>query len=150
MVSRDAVIATDEDEAIVIIDVALVRLRQPNVILDPLVRDDPSDKEDIDQAVAENFFEGGAPRRRRNPFSVDRDGHHACRCEPKVFQLLPIELGVTESEIDVADERSQFLTAQRREPEEARVVGGEECCRRDVVILKNASAIERGERLRHR
>ena len=65
VVARHAVVAADEDEAIVAVDVPLVDLGKADVILDPLVRGDAPDEEDIDQAVAEDLLEGGpraAPR----------------------------------------------------------------------------------------
>src|SRR4029079_7273514 len=144
------VIAADEKKTIVVVDLAVGRLRQPDVVVDPLVRNDTPDEKDVDQAIAEDLFEGWPPRRRRNPFSVDGNWHHACLQEPKAFQLLPIELGVAERKINVPHKRSQLLTANRCEPEKTCVVGGEEGRRRDVVILKHASAAECRERLGHR
>ena len=83
-------------------------------------------------------------------FGVDGDGHHAGRREPELLEFLPVELRVAERQIDVADERSQLLTSERRKPEEPGVVRGEERRRRDVVILQHPRAVERRERLRHR
>ena len=57
VVARHAVVASDEDETVVAVDVALVELGEPDVILDPLVRNDPADEQDVDQAVAENLLE---------------------------------------------------------------------------------------------
>ncbi len=57
VVARHAVVAADEDEAVVAVDVALVELGEPDVILDPLVRDDAADEEDVDQAVAEDLLQ---------------------------------------------------------------------------------------------
>ena len=63
VVARHAVVAADEDEPVVAVDVALVDLGQPDVILDPLVGDDAADKQDVDQAVAEDLLERRPPRR---------------------------------------------------------------------------------------
>ena len=59
------VVAADEDEAVVAVDVALVQLGEADVILDPLVGDDPADEQDVDQAVAEDPFQRGPARRVR-------------------------------------------------------------------------------------
>ena len=84
------------------------------------------------------------------PFSVDRNRHHAGRLESKILQLLPIELGVAEGKINVPDQRLQLLASDRGQSKQAGIVGSEERRGSDVVILQNASAAERCERLRHR
>ena len=65
----------------------------------------------------------------------------------RVLQFLPIELRVAECQVDVSDERPQFLPTGCREPEESGVIRGEESRRRDVVVLQDAGAVERRKRL---
>ena len=85
-----------------------------------------------------------------DPLGVDRDRQHAGRREPQRLELRAVELRIAERQIDMADQRSQLLPAERRQPEEAGIVGREERRRRDVVILQDARAVQRRERLGHR
>ena len=81
---------------------------------------------------------------------VERDRHHAGGREAHLFELLAVEIGVAEGEIDVADERREVLAAERGQPEQIGVVAGEKMRRGDVVILQDARARKLGEGRRHR
>ena len=48
------------------------------------------------------------------------------RREAELLELLAVELGIAEREIDAAGQRPQLLTSERRQPEHLRVVRGEE------------------------
>ena len=85
-----------------------------------------------------------------DPLGVDGDRQHAGRREAHGLEFLPVELRVAEREIDAADQRPQLAPSERREPEQAGVVGREELRRRDVVVLQHAAARQRRERLGHR
>ena len=50
---------------------------------------------------------------------IDGNRQHAGRREPQLLELLPVELGVAERQIHVADERCELLAAERRQAEEA-------------------------------
>ena len=54
VVPRHDVVPADEDEPVVRVDVALVLLGQPDVILDPLVRRDPADEQEVREPVVED------------------------------------------------------------------------------------------------
>ena len=150
VVAGQAVVAPDEDEPVVAVDVALVHLRQPDVILDLLVGDDPADEEDVDQPVAEDPLQRRPRRRAGDPRGVDGDRHDAGPLEAERLELLAVEVGIAERQVDVPRERRQLLAAERREPEESRIVGGEERRRRDVVVLQHLRAEQPREGLRHR
>ena len=120
------------------------------MIVDPLVRHDPADKQDVDQAVAENLLECRPARCAGDAPGIDGDGQHAGRREPQLLELTAIELRVAERQIDVPDERRQLLASDGRQAEESRRVRGKERRRRDVVILQHARAVEARERARHR
>ena len=121
VVARHAVVAADEDEAVVAVDVALVELGQPDVILDPLVGHDAADEEDVDQAVAEDLLErrparrvGDAARCRRRsactPVGANPSASSSCRLNsesPSARSTRPTSV-------------AQLLPPERREPEECR------------------------------
>ena len=54
IIPRHHVEPADEDEAVVGVDVALVELGQPDDVLDLLVRRDPADEQEVDEAVVED------------------------------------------------------------------------------------------------
>ena len=89
------------------------------MVLDPLVGHDAADEEDVDQAVAEDLFERRTRRRAGDPLGVDRDRQHAGRREPERLELLAVEVGVAEREVDPAGQRRQLLrpsAASRNRP----------------------------------
>ena len=126
IIPRHDIEAADEDEPVVRVDVALVVLREPDVILDLLVRRDPADEQEVHEAVVENLFERRASSPARHARGVDRDRKDAGRREAERFELLPVVLRVAERQIDPAGERRQLLAAERGEPEERRIVRREE------------------------
>ena len=139
IVPRHGVVPADEDEAIVRVHVALVMLGELDVILDLLVRRDPSDEQEIQQAVVEQRLERRSFDLLRDARHVDRDGKHRRAREPQVLELEPIELRVAQREIDVRGERREHAAANRGEPEQARIVRREVRRRRDVVVLQHAA-----------
>src|SRR6188508_1101715 len=63
VVARDGVDATDENEPVVRVDVALVVLGQANVIFDLLVWSDPTDKQKVHEIIVEYFVQSRALHR---------------------------------------------------------------------------------------
>src|SRR5437660_536282 len=53
IISRHRIVASHENEPVVLVDVPLVVLGQLDVILDSLVRRDPADEQEVDQLVVE-------------------------------------------------------------------------------------------------
>ena len=94
------------------------------MIVDPLVGNDAADKEDVDEAVAENRLEGRPARRVGDAACIDGDRQHAGGRETQRLELAAVELGIAEREIDVSDERRQLTSSERRQPEEARTNTG--------------------------
>ncbi len=64
IIPRHRVEATDEDEAVVGVHVALVVFREADVIFDLLVGRDPADEQEVDEVVVEQLVErrAAAPR----------------------------------------------------------------------------------------
>ena len=133
MIAGQSVVASDKDEAVVAVDVALVHFGEPDVILDPLVGNDSTDEEEVDQSVREYFLERGAPRRTRDPLGVHRDRENAGPLETQILQFLPIEFGVAQCKIHAADQRRQLAAAEGGKAKQVRVVRCEEVRRGDVV-----------------
>ena len=121
-------------------DVALVMLRQLDVILDLLVRHDAADKQEIQPLLGlQGFFERRASRRVGDAARVDRNREHPGIGEAELLELLPVALRIAEGHVGVAGEGFQVFAAQQRQPEDRRVVAGEEMRRRHVVILEHAA-----------
>ena len=114
IIPRHHVVAADEDEAVVRVDVALVVLGQPDVILDLLVRRDPADEQEVHEPVVEHRLERRPLDRLRDARRVDRDREDAGRSEAERLELPAVVLGVAERQIDAADERRQLLAGRAR------------------------------------
>ena len=140
VIAGQPVVAADEDEAVIAVDVALVDFGQPDVILDPLVRHDAADEQEVDQAVGQDLLQRRAARRAGDPLGVHRNRQHAGALEAERLELLAVELGVAERQIDAAGQRRQLAAAERREAKHAGIVGREKPRRRDVVVLQDAHA----------
>ena len=125
-------------------------LGEEDVILDFLVRRDPPDEQEIHQLVVEQPFDGRATGRPRQAGRVDRNRQDSGRREAERFELLTVELGHAERQIDMADERRELPPRQDGEAEEPGVVRREIGGRRDVVVVQHAAAIERRQRRGHR
>ena len=92
VVRRYGVRSADENESVVGVDVALVVLGQPNVVFDSLVRRDPSDKQDIREAVVENGLESRTGIALLNAFDIDDDRTDGGVLEAEPLQFLPVVL----------------------------------------------------------
>ena len=120
--------------------IAFVVLGELDVILDLLVRDDPSDEQEVQPPfVAQQGFQRRAARRGGNPLGVDRDREHARVVEAEIFKLLAVVFRIAKRLVGVADERLQVLAAEHRQPVDGRVVARKEMRRGDVVILQHAA-----------
>ena len=69
------------------------------MIVNPLVRDDAADEQEIDQAIAEDLFERGPPGRIGDALRVDGNRHHTGWRKSHLLELLPVELGVAKRQI---------------------------------------------------
>ncbi len=108
----------------------------PDHVLNALVRDDASDKENIGPAVIElggDQVIGGAVQMRE----IRDDRQHAGWCEPEPFQLLPVELGVTESQVDTSGIDTEFPAALEALLRQPFVHVDPEFWGRDVVVDQN-------------
>ena len=149
IVSWHDVESPDEDEPVVGIDIAFVVLGQPDVVFDFLVRSDSAHEQKVHQPVIQNRFERGPADRLRDAIGIHGNGEHAGRLESQRFEFLSVVLRVAEGQIHPAHQRDQLVPAERGEAEEVRIVRRKERRGRHVVILQDASAVERRERLGH-
>ena len=150
IIPRHHVEPSDEDEAVVCVDVALVDFSEPDDVLDLLVRRDAADEQEVHEAVVEQDVERRPLGRLRDARSVDRDREDPGAAEAERLELLPVVLRVAERDVDAPRERRQLVASQRRETEQCGVVGREVRRRRHVVVLQDAPGVERRECLGHR
>ena len=127
IVPRHDVVPPDEDEPVVGVDVPLVVLGEPDVVLDLLVRRDPADEQEIDQAVVEDPLERRPLDALGHPRGVDGDGEDAGAGEkPSASSSWRLYSESPSARSDLADERRQFLASERGQPEERGIVRREE------------------------
>ena len=123
---------------------------QADVVLDPLVRNDAADEQEIQQSVGEHSLERRPRRRHPDPIGIDGDREDAGVGEAQVVELLLVVSGVAQGDLGVPGEGREFLAAERGQPEDGGVVGREEFRRRHVVVLQHPSARQLAERGGHR
>ena len=125
-VARHRVVAADEDEAVVDVDVALVLLGEPDVILDLLVRRDAADEQNVDEPVLEQALERRHAARRRQPLGVDDERQHVRARESHRLELAAVVLRHAEREIDAIGERRELPAPEDAETRDAGVERREE------------------------
>ncbi len=81
---------------------------------------------------------------------VHEDRAHAGGREAQRVEFLAVVGRVAQREVHVAGQRAPVPAVRGRQPEQLRVVGREEVGRRDVVVLEDAPARQRGEGAGHR
>ena len=139
-----------EDEAIVGVHVALVVLRQAEVILDLLVRRDAADEQKVDEVVVEQPVERWAARRVHQPAQIECERHHPGRAEAQVHELSSVVLRHPQGQVRSADQGRELLTGERRQAEQRRVVRRKKRGGCHVVILEDAPPLQSRERFGHR
>jgi hypothetical protein len=75
----------------------LVGVERTDDVLEPLVRDDSADEQDIDPVVLE--LTGGAMVGNLQVIEAGHHGQHAGRREPQCVEFLAVVLGVAEGEV---------------------------------------------------
>src|SRR4029450_10622112 len=140
------IVTTDEDEAIVRIDIPFVVLGEADVILGLLVGRNPADEEKIDEPFVQDCFESGQSDRSCNSGCIDRDRKHPRRSESQRLELTAVVLGIAKGQIPRAGQSCQLLPTQSGQPKQRRVVGSKERRRRHVVILQNAPTVQKNDK----
>ena len=123
----------DEQQPRPRVEVTLVRVEVPDDVLDALVRDDAADEQDVRPVVVE-LPRDQIVRRQIEMREIGDDRQHAGGIEPERFELLAVELGVAEREIDAGRIDAQLAAALEALLDELLVHVDEELGRRDVVV----------------
>ena len=124
------------------IEVALVGVEVADHVFDALVRNDPSDEKDVRPLVVE-LTRDEVVRLQIEVRKIGHDRQHAGGVEPQRFELLPVEFGIAEREIDAGRIHGQLAAALETLLRKLLVHIDEELRRRDVVVDENLSIGQR-------
>ena len=121
---------------------ALIGVKVADHVFDALVRDDPSNEKDVRPLVVE-LTHDEVVRLQIEMRKIGHDRQHACGIEPQRFELLAVEFGIAESEIDARGINGQLAAALETLLRKLLVHVDEELRRSDVVVDENLSIGQR-------
>ncbi len=123
----------DQEQATVRVDAAAIEVEDLEDVLDPFVRYEPADVEEVHVAVAVGALEP-VDRPCRVPVGVEHDREHGARLEAERLELATVELRVREGQRRVHAQRAELLAPARAERRDLGVDAAEELRRGDVVV----------------
>jgi hypothetical protein len=116
-----------------LVEIHVVGVKHPDQVLDLLVRDDPSDEEDIGPLIVKLIGDetiGDSVE----VSEVRNDRQHRGARKSKCFEVLAIELRISQGKIAAIDVRLKLATASKALSRERPVDAHEVLRWRDVVI----------------
>ena len=125
----------------------LVGVRDADQVVGPLVRDQPADEQQIRPVVVVGV-EHAAVRRDIQMAEIRDDRQNSRARKAQRGELLPVELGITDSQLAARSVREQFSASVEALAHELFVHAEEVLGRRDVVVHEHHPARQRKRRAR--
>ena len=132
----EAAVGSDQQQPRPRVEVTLVGVEVPDDVFDALVRNDSPDEQDVRPVVVE-LPRDQVVRRQIEMREVGNDWQHAGGIEAQRFELLAVELGVAERQIDARRVDAELAAPLEALLDELLVHVDEELGRRDVVVDEN-------------